>query len=172
MIFQILLLIIISALLISVAWTLFSLAPFFPTRQRDYQRIENLANLQEGEKFIDLGCGFGGLLKHLSRKHSNIYGVELNMLIYLSTLVLNIFSPPKYKLLYGNALNHNYNDYSVVYIFAASSQHFKTKLIKKLENELGPGARVITYCFPIEAWTPKLTNKPSSKDRSLFLYEL
>jgi 16S rRNA A1518/A1519 N6-dimethyltransferase RsmA/KsgA/DIM1 with predicted DNA glycosylase/AP lyase activity len=156
----------------SVAWTLFSIAPYLPTRHKDYQRIEALADLKPDDRFIDLGCGFGGLLQHLSKLNQNIYGIELNIIIYLISLVISKKYPQKYHVLFGNAMNIDLSDYSVVYIFAASSTHIKKSMIKKLEKELRPGSRVITYCFPVRSWTPKIVDKPTDKDLSLFLYEL
>ena len=83
MLIEFILILVLVVILGSVAWTLFSLAPYLPTRHKDYQRISALANLKENEKFIDLGCGFGGLLQHLSQKNQNVFGIELNILIFI-----------------------------------------------------------------------------------------
>ena len=52
------------------------------------------------------------------------------------------------------------------------TEQLKAKLKYKLEKELKPGTRVISYAFPIEGWQPKLISKPKPTEVTIYLYKI
>ncbi len=44
------------------------------------------------------------------------------------------------------------------------------RLRTKLEHELKPGTRVVSYVFPITGWEPERVDKPNDKELSIFVY--
>jgi hypothetical protein len=42
---------------------------------------------------------------------------------------------------------------------------------KKLQKEIKPGARVISYAFEIPGWDPIIVDKPAKDKIAIFVYE-
>ena len=59
----------------------------------------------------------------------------------------------------------------VVYFFGLPKS-IKNKLKKKLERELKPGARVVSYAFTIPDWDIVVKDKPREKDTPVYLYKI
>lgn len=71
------------------------------------------------------------------------------------------------KFVLGDIFHHNLSQYDVIYMFLMPETY--KKLRDKLKSELKPGARVITYVWPIPDWTPaKIDHVEGSPD--LYLY--
>ena len=149
-----------------------SLAPPVPTRKQDYKRIKELAGLKDNEAFLDIGCGTGSFLKYLAKTNKNIYGIEINIVMYLWSHMNNALSKDKFRVLFGNAMKLDFSTYQVVYLFAAAPEFIKDDLIQKFKAELKPGSRIITYCFPIKDWQASQTSKPDSKSLKIYRYDI
>src|SRR3989344_8748350 len=82
-------------------------APWVPTRKKDFIRIAEIAELQPGMLFYDLGSGSGEMLFYLSQKY-NIYcvGIEVSPILYLYSKVKSLFYK-KVKIIYGNFYKHD-----------------------------------------------------------------
>lgn len=162
----------IAAVLVTTAISSGSLAPWVPARKKDLARISRLAKIRPGEIFYDLGAGDGRVAFYAARHSAGrIIGVELSLLFYLICLLKLALSGIKnlsfkFKDIYGEDLSGA----DAVFIFPASRRALKGRLQKKLKQELKPGARVITYVFPIEDWKPAITDKPDKKDIAIYLY--
>ncbi|MFH0892119.1 MAG: hypothetical protein V1867_05055 [Candidatus Falkowbacteria bacterium] len=151
-----------------------SLAPWVPTRKKDLRRICRLAAVRSGEIFYDLGAGDGRVAFYMAR-HSGgrVVGVELSFLFYLLCLLKRTLSGVnnlsfRFRDIYGEDLT----DAGAVFVFPASRRALEGKLSEKLKQELKSGARVITYVFPIEGWTPDAVDKPDEKDVAIYLYKI
>ena len=160
-------------ILLSVAWASFSLAPWVPTRKKDLERIKRLANLEPGEIFYDLGSGDGRVAIYLS-KHTKgkVVGLELAIPFYLICKIRGFTSKNRnLSFKYKNLYKEDLRTADVIYIFAESEERLASKLEQKLNNELKPGARAITYAFPIKGWQPIIVDKPGEDDISIYLYK-
>lgn len=159
--------------LFTVAIASASLAPWVPSRKKDLIRIFKLADLKPGEIFYDLGCGDGRLTVCAAKNFkARAIGIELALPLFFVCAIRKLFSRGeslKFKL--KNLFKENLAEADAVYIFAASPGKLRGKIKQKLENELRPGARVITYAFPVEGWRPEIVDKPSEKDVAVYLYK-
>jgi hypothetical protein len=45
------------------------------------------------------------------------------------------------------------------------------KLKDKFQKELKPGARIVSYIFPIEGIKPNIISKPKEKELPIYLYK-
>ena len=65
-----------------IAVTMFSGAPWVPTNKVISRGMCDLADLKEGDKVMDLGCGDGSILLTAAKEYGATgYGVELNFLL-------------------------------------------------------------------------------------------
>lgn len=159
-------------LLLSIGYTGLSLAPWVPSRKKDLKRIFRLADLKPGETFYDLGCGNGRLTIYAAKNfQARAIGLELALPLYFVCMIRKLFNRDKnlhFKL--KNLFKEKLFDADVIYIFGMPNK-LKTKLKEKLEAELKPGAKVITYAFPFKEWTPVKIDKPTENDISIYLYK-
>lgn len=156
--------------LASMAYAGMQGAPWVPTWKKDIDRITQLAQLKAGESFVELGCGNARICRGVRKAHADvdITGVELSLLQYLVGCVQNIISGANIQMHLQNAFKHDLSQHDVVYMFLMPETY--EKIQDKLEQELKPGARVITYTWPIPGWEPTQVNT-SDDTPVLYLYE-
>ncbi len=173
-------------LLFSLAYAAASGAPWVPTFRGDIDRLKKLLALQDGEKFVELGCGDGRVilsllsLPHLKgelgggntlpRGNSRLVGtgLELSLLQYLIANIRRILSRTwNVKFILANAFHYDLRDVDAVYMFLMPETYEKIR--PKLEAELRPGTRVVTYVWPIEGWEPLVVDEVEGKSK-LYLY--
>jgi SAM-dependent methyltransferase len=155
-------------ILLSVAWSSVSLAPFVPARKYDLPRILALAALKPGENFFDLGSGNGRVIRYVAKNSlAEAIGVEAAWPLYFFSRVWQILvRGGKIKFLWANLFKVNLAEADVVYFFGMPAA-IKIKLKQKLEGELKTGARVISYVFPVEGWE---ADKISEEDGRVTIY--
>lgn len=169
-------LLLVSLVLFGVAavWflTTMSIAPWVPTRRRDLERMLELASLQAGETFYDLGCGTGTTVFYVARhSEAKAVGVELSLPLFLYCHVRRLVTGLKgVSLQYRNAYKVDITNADVIYIFGMAGRF--EKMLKKLRREAKAGTRLISYAFKIEELEPLKVDKPSERDLPIYLYEL
>lgn len=167
-------LLIIFILLLSFAYVGLSIAPWVPARRKDFDRINRLANLKPGQKFIELGSGEGRICRYIAKKNpeAHINGIELAVPVHILGKIISLFVRIKnMELRFGNAFSEDLSKYDVVYTFGIVKS-MNTKLREKFEKELKPGAKIVSYVFAINDWQGNhIKDKPSEKDLSIHVYE-
>ncbi|OGF18630.1 hypothetical protein A3G56_02310 [Candidatus Falkowbacteria bacterium RIFCSPLOWO2_12_FULL_45_10] len=130
-----------------------------------------LANLQAGEVFYDLGCGSGQVVFYAARQfQARAIGVELALPLYLiCQLKKIIIGAVDVQFRWKNLFAENLSGADAVYFFGMPHS-IAAKLKFKLERELKPGARVVSYVFPIPGWQPGIIDKPTAKAAAVYLY--
>lgn len=167
-----LLFIILLLLLATFAYAGLKGAPWVPTKANDVQRFIALADIQPNQTMVDLGCGDGRLLVAAADANTNVQaiGYELSLFPYLLAHARRLFSSNRKNIHihYGNALTKNLHDADIVYSFLMPKIH--TKLKEKFTKELKPGAKMITYVWPIEGLEPSKIST-LEKNFKIYLYE-
>ena len=159
---------ILLVVLASAAWAGISAAPWVPTKAPDLERIHQLLSLTPNDKFIELGAGNGRVSRHLAKRtKANVEGVELSLLPWFSALFQNRFSGSRARVRLGSLYKIPLQEKTAVYMFLMPEIY--KKLRPKLESELPHGARVVSYVWPIEGWTPERVDR-NEKKNDLFLY--
>ncbi len=166
-------------LLFSLAYASASGAPWVPTFKRDIERARKLLDLKAGEKFVELGCGDGRVVIALSspllskerdRVRSTVVavGVELSILQWLAANLRRIVTRSwNTRFVLGNAFVYDLRDADAVYMFLLPETYEKIR--PKLEAELKPGARVISFVWPIPGWEPIVVDEMEGASK-LYLY--
>lgn len=122
-------------------------APWVPTWKKDLERVRRLANLKEGECFIELGCGNGRVCRYIAQHTpAQSFGIELSLFQWMIAKVL----ARKATIFFGDVFHSDFSSYDVVYMFLMPETY--KKLRDKLSRELRSGARVISYVWPVPGW--------------------
>ena len=155
-------------ILFSLAYAAMSGAPWVPTWKRDIRRLEKLLYLKDGEKFYELGCGDGRVTMFLSVSGACVTGVELSFLQWGVAQIRRLLSRRKnIRFLLRNAFHVDLCDADAVYLFLMPEAYEKIRF--KLEDELKPGCRVVTYVWPMPGWEYEVLDKVEGAP-DLFLY--
>ncbi|MEK7680565.1 MAG: SAM-dependent methyltransferase [Patescibacteria group bacterium] len=149
-----------------------SFAPWIPARTRDLSRIMKLANLKPGEFFYDLGCGNGKVVLYAAKNFgARAIGLEIAIVLYIFCVIQKFLTGNKNAhFKFKNLFSENMSKADVVYFFGLPKT-IRNKMKGKLDAELKPGARVISYAFPVEGWTPDVVDKPNDSEVSIYLYK-
>ena len=144
-------------------------APWIPARMSVVKRMLQLADVQPGQKVIDLGAGEGRIV--IAAAHAfkaQAVGVEIdpvrcliaNLLIALRGL------RSKAHVHWGNMYSFDLSDADVVTLYLWPSTN--RRLTTKLASQLRPGAKVVTHHFSMLNWIPTAVD---TKKR-IFVYEI
>ncbi|MBI2638866.1 class I SAM-dependent methyltransferase [Candidatus Peregrinibacteria bacterium] len=151
----------------------FTGAPWIPTPMPRAKRMLELADLKPGERVYDLGCGDGRLV-HLAAKHyeADAVGLELSPLVYAWAKVRNFFLRSSSKILMRDFRKIDYRNAKAL-VFYLLPDILKV-MRPKFEMELRPGARIVSYAFEIDGWTPVYTEPRDPKRHygRIFVYEV
>lgn len=144
--------IVVLVLLASATYAAWQGAPWVPTWKRDVVRIAGLLRLQPGERFVELGCGNARVCRHLkaAQPEADVVGVELSILQYGIGWLQNRLARSGVRMRLENVFKHDLAGYDAVYLFLMPETYKKIR--PKLEAELHPGARVVSYVWQIPGW--------------------
>jgi len=129
-------------------------APFVPTPIDAVEAMVNAADLKDGQKIYDIGCGDGRIV-YLASKAKNLkaVGLELSPFVYLLARIRKLFWRSKAKILLKNFKYTDLSDADVIfcYLLPETLAHLRTKLDKELKK----GTKIISYSFQIKSWQEK-----------------
>lgn len=166
--------------LFSLAYAAANGAPWVPTWQKDFSRIERLLNLQDGETFMELGCGNGRVCRAIAKCYPSpckgegmggvcVIGIELSLLQFLVAWIQTKLSGLKnVSIKFGNAFNQDLSKVDALYMFLMPETYAKIR--PKLEKELKSGARVVTYVWPIAGWEADEVDEVEGRQK-IYLYK-
>lgn len=128
--------------------------PLFFTSQ---EAAEALASLLPGQKsffFIDLGCGYGGLLNKLGevRPNGTFHGIETALLPFLLGKLQVMTSASDMTFRWGDFWQHSLSSYDVVYAYLSPVP--MQALWDKACREMRPGSMLISNSFVVPGVKP------------------
>lgn len=162
---------VITAILFIVSfYSAFIGAPYFITPKKAIKEVFQLAQIKPGQKLYDLGAGDGKVLIIAEKEFgAKAVGFELAPIIYaMARLNLFFHGIKKARLYCKNFYKQSLSDADIIFCFL--SIHAMARLKPKFEKELRPGAKIISYSFSLQGWTPKkvIEGYPGK----VFLYEV
>lgn len=128
--------------------------PLFLTNRQTYQAIEQLLPAAPVH-VVDLGCGFGGLLRHIAkwRPDARVTGLETAPLPFAVAWVLARLSGcDNLEIRYRDIFNADLGDYDVVYCFLSPAP--MPRLFEKARAEMKPGSLLISNSFTVPGTPP------------------
>lgn len=158
-------------LLLSAIWFLVPAlygVPWVPTREARIRRALQLAGLQPGETLYDLGAGDGRVLLMAAKEFgARAVGIEIGPVQWALGWLRVWLSGGRHvvRMRCGNFYRADVAEADVVFVYLTSSQ--TSRLAKKLERELRPGARVVSIAADFPEWQPSQVDRESV----IFLYK-
>lgn len=126
--------------------------PFVPSSKQAVEAMIKLADLKPGQTVIDLGSGDGRLLFEAAKYGATAAGVEINLYLVLLTRFRAFMGPyrDRIRVLWGNLWKADLSDVDVVFVYLIPWK--MEDLAEKLEDELKPGALIVSNSFIFPGW--------------------
>ena len=159
-------------LLISGLWIIVPAlygVPWVPTRERRIRKALQLAELQPGETLYDLGAGDGRVLVMAAKEFgARAVGIEIGSVQCVLGWLRIWFSGSRHKarIRCGDFYKADVQAADVAFVYLTSTQ--TARLAKKLEQELHPGARVVSIAADFPDWQPNLVDR----ELLIFVYQI
>jgi len=144
-------------------------AGWSPTPMENVRKMLEMAKVGENDTVYDLGCGDGRIIVTAACEFgAKAVGIEADPLRFLFSLIRVKLSGAgdKVKVVWGNFFNYNLTKATVITIFL--SYEVNNRLKKKLQEELIPTARIVSYYWPFSGWKTTDTNR----FLHLYLYQI
>lgn len=145
--------IVLAFFLTFMGWSQILGAPWVPTSYKTVYMMLEMAEVRPGEIVYDLGSGDGRLIIEAARSFgAKAIGIEIDPIRYLwaKIKILVLHLQDDVKVLFGNFFLKDLSNADVVTVYLL--QETNNKLMKKLENELRPGTRVVSNAFIFPGW--------------------
>jgi hypothetical protein len=154
-------------LLLHSLWVLsFTGVPVHPSRPEAVQAAFELLALKDGERFADLGCGFGNVVRQARREADvECTGYELNPFGYLGSFVR---AGGRVRVRWGDFRRADLKGYDAIYLYMMP--RFLEKNSAWLEGAFREGARVVAIDFPIPGWRPREVREVGPLHQPIRLY--
>ena len=160
------------AIMVPTLITLINGAPFVPTPMAAAKKMTELAKIKPTETVYDIGCGDGRIVYLAANLYSaKATGFELSPLVYLLAHIRKIFWRSKAKIKFRNFKNHNFKDAD--FIFCYLMPETLALLRPKLEEEMKPGSKVVSYAFQVAGWKEQYKHEkdPATNLSPIWIYQ-
>lgn len=140
---------------ISIIWPLIIGAAWSPSSRRVVDKILKMAEVDSHDILYDLGSGDGRIVAEAARKyHATGLGVEADPFrVIWSKINLRLLGLNRQtRIIWGDIFKQDISHATVVTVFLW--QRTNEKLKEKLQRELKPGTRVVSYIWTFSGWTP------------------
>lgn len=142
-----------------------------PVRSAEPAAVEaalDLLALRDGERFADLGCGLGQVLRAARRRADvEARGWELNPAIWA---VAWLRGDRRTRVRFGDFRKASLQDIDAAYCFLMPA--VMAREAGWLEAALRPGARLVSVDFPVPGWTPEAVREVGPLRQPLHLYRM
>ena len=156
-------------LIISEIYSISKDAPFITSSKKVKNKMIELAEIQPGEKVVDLGCGDGRLVFAASEKGAKAVGVEITIFVYWYAKILQRFLRKKGKLLRGNLHDQDLRDVDVIFCYLMPWS--MNRVDKKFKEECKKGCRIICNSFKLPGWEIDKSYDTNSKIMQGIVYK-
>jgi len=153
--------------------TILSGVPYYPSSKQAYQIILDHLPKDRSFKFIDLGCGFAGMLVFLARSRpaGTFVGIEISPLAYLLSRVSALVNrSTNLKIQYKSIWAVDLKDYDVVYAFL--SPLVMERLWEKVQSEMKPGSIFISNSFETPGQPEKIYQLEDDRKCRILIYRI
>jgi hypothetical protein len=151
-------------------WSLWALGttgvPVVASTEAVREAALDALQLRPGDTFVDLGCGFGGVILAARRRRVRAYGYELNLAVWFVTWARNLADWGAHIRL-GDSRKSRLGRADAIYAYLMP--HAMRQLADPL-GRLRPGTRVASVSFPVPGWSPERTIEVGLRKEPIYLY--
>jgi len=122
-------------------------APFVPTHRRAVRAALELANLQPGQHFLDLGSGSGTLVLAAAKKGIRVTGIEINPVLWLISNIRIWPYRDHARIMLGNYWQMAWPEADCIYIFLIG--HYMNRFSQHLAKRVNHHQAVLSYTFQV-----------------------
>lgn len=155
------------AVLLYSMWALsFTGVPVRATPPESIQAALDLLQLEDGERFVDLGCGFGDALRG-ARKRADVeaVGYELNPFAFAGAALR---TDGRTRVRLGDFRRKDLEGFGAVFFYLMPK--FLEKNAAWLETAFAPGTRVVAIDFPVPGWKAEAVKEAGPLRQPVRLY--
>lgn len=138
-------------------------APYVPTLSKSRKAAFELLDLKKGQTILEPGCGDGRILVEAAKRGLNAVGIELNPLLYLTSLVLTFRYRKQVKVIWGNFWTRDWPETDGVFVFLLDK--YMDKFDNKIKSSQKTPTKIASFAFKIPG------KKPVKEKNGVFLYE-
>jgi len=139
-----------------------TVSPWVPTNKKAKYRVITMAKLTTEDTVIDLGCGNGVLLVEAYKKaHCKVMGVDCAPLQCFLAKLNFLVHGVKGKIKMQDLFKADISKATVIFLFLLPK--VMEDLKPKLQKELRPGSKIVSYTFPFEDWEPNEVDWPKDQ---------
>ncbi len=147
--------------------------PLYLSNRTTWQAIERLCEERDGV-FLDIGCGLGGTLFHLSKTYPErqFVGIESAPLPYLFAKTKQLFMGRKnVQIRFDDMWGHTFDGYQTVYAFLSPEP--MQRLYEKIADEMGSGGQLISNSFAVPHIEPdQIITLEDSRQTKLLVWNI
>ena len=132
-------------------------APYVPTGNAVVKAMVAMANIQPGERMVDLGSGDGRIVIAFAQAGAEAHGYEINpSLVFWSRLNIRRLGLHKKAFIHWRSFNAcDFSQFAIVTTYTLP--RFMAALEGKLQTTLPKGGRVVSHQFRFPNWQPSET---------------
>jgi precorrin-6B methylase 2 len=138
-------------------------APYLPILTKQMDIALNMANLQPGQRLLELGCGDGKVLVAAAKRGVRVVGFELNPLLVIVCKIRTWRYRKLVRVYWANFWTRDWPATDVIFIFGL--QRIMKKLDTKVIQYNHKPVKLVSFAFEIPG------NKPTQKRSGVFRYE-
>jgi len=151
-----------------------SIAPFVASPVSVVRKMLEYAELKQDERLYDLGCGDGRIVIMAAQEFGAWgVGVDLNKRLIGEAMkkARSLDLGEAARFIHGNLFEVDLSSADVVTMYLTTGANEKVR--PKLEQELRPGARVVTHDFSIPNWREEKNMKfrEGYRSHTIYLYK-
>ncbi|MFA6295838.1 MAG: hypothetical protein WC663_00635 [Patescibacteria group bacterium] len=145
--------------------------PYVKTPEKGVEKMFELAKIKPNEIVYDLGCGNGQFVFKAEKDFkANASGFELSPYPFVLAKTSQIIKGYKSKIYFKNFLKEDLSDADVIFCFLMPGAC--KKLSQKLDQELTPKTRIVSYGFGLlNLKNFNLVEKCYNKNTPIYYYE-
>lgn len=126
--------------------TLLDRVPLYLTNNQTHRALSEICDRLNVKNFVDLGCGWGGVVRNLAAEGRRSVGVENAPTSWFTSFLLSKMSG-KGIIIRENIWNFNLRDFDCIYVFLSPVP--MERIYKKFLKEAPKGSYLISNSFPV-----------------------